>query len=311
MSVGRKIKHLLEFIGVLFLLQVVRILPRRLLLALGRALGRFTFSVLRIRREVTLDNLRHAFSEKSSGEIISIARRCYEHFGMMMLEYLHMHTMKRDELATLIEDADGAAAALDRALQEKAGAIILSAHFGNWEYLAAWLAAKGYPVSFIHQSQNNPYADALIARTRNGMGMHMIERGSMGLRLILRALRDRRMVFILSDQDAGRDGIFVPFFGRPASVAKGTAAFVLKTGVPIIICLLRRRSNGSYALIAERLDFDFPLDWDEDQKMVEITKRYTGAIESHLRRSPEQWFWLHRRWKNQPQRAEAHADLHA
>jgi KDO2-lipid IV(A) lauroyltransferase len=166
-------------------------------------------------------------------------------------------------------------------------------------------------VSFIHQSQNNPHAGALIERTRNSMGMHMIERGSMGMRSILRALRDRRMVFILPDQDAGRDGIFVPFFGRPASVAKGTAAFVLKTSVPIIICMLRRRADGSYALITERLDFDFPPDWDEEHKMIDITRRYTAAIESHLRRCPEQWFWLHRRWKNQPQTAEAHADLHA
>jgi len=308
--VGRKLKHLLEFIGVLFLLHIVRILPRQLLLAFGRALGRFTFSILRIRREVTLDNLEKAFPEKSATEIFNIGRKCYEHFGMMMLEYLLMQSMTRVELFALIDDANGTAvAALDRAHKEKTGAIVLVAHFGNWEYLAAWVAAKGYPMSFINQPQNNPYSDRLIQQTRSRMGMQMIERGSMGMRVILRALRDRRMVLIAPDQDAGRDGVFVTFFGRPASVARGAAAFVLKTGVPIILCMLRRRQDGDYSLTTEKLEFDLSADWDEEQKLKAITARYTNAIENHIRRSPEQWFWLHRRWKNQPQPVEAHADL--
>lgn len=307
---GRKLKHLFEFIGVLFLLQVVRILPRRLLLAFGRVLGRFTFRVLRIRRAVTLENLEKAFPQKTAVEIIGIGKKCYEHFGMMMLEYLRMHSMTRNEVIGLIDDANGAAAAaLDRAHKEKTGAIVLVAHFGNWEYLAAWLAAKGYPVSFINQPQNNPHSDRVIQQTRARMGMEMIERGSMGLRLVLRALRERRMVLIAPDQDAGRDGIFVPFFGRPASVARGSAAFALKTGVPIILCMLRRRPDGNYSLTTEKLEFDLLSDWDEEQKLKEITARYTKAIENHIRLCPEQWFWLHRRWKNQPQPDEAHAGL--
>lgn len=308
----RKLKHLLEFAGVLFLLQIVRVLPRVLLLSFGRVLGRFTFNVLRIRREVVLENLQHAFPEKSAKEAILLAKKCYEHFGMMMLEYLRMQTMQREELIAQIDDGDVIALApLDRAQMEKSGAIILSAHYGNWEYLAAWLAAKGYPVTFIHQSQNNPYADRLIAKTRAGMGMQMIERGSMGMRMILRALRERRMVFIVPDQDAGRDGVFVPFFGRPASVAKGTALFFLKTGAPIIICLLRRRADYGYQLVTERLDFHLSAEWDEERKIQAITARYTNALENHIRHSPEQWFWLHRRWKNQPQATETHAGLHA
>ena len=306
---GRKLKHIFEFIGVLFLLQVVRLLPRRWLLALGRALGRFTFSVLRIRREVTLENLEKAFPEKPAEEINDIGKKCYKHFGMMALEYLRLHSMKRDGLLALIDGGTGATAALDRAYKEKSGAIILTAHFGNWEYLGAWLAAKGYPVSFINQPQNNPHTDRFIQRTRADLGMQMIERGSMGLRLIVRALRERRMVFILPDQDAGRDGIFVPFFGRPASVARGAAAFAVKTAAPIILCVLSRRSDGDYSLTTEKLEFDLASTWNEEQKIIEITARYTKAIEYHIRLCPEQWFWLHRRWKNQPQTTETHAGL--
>jgi KDO2-lipid IV(A) lauroyltransferase len=305
-SVIRKLKHLLEFIGVIVLLQTVRALPRPVLLAFGRALGRLTFGLLRIRRQVTLENMRQAFPEKSASEILALGKRCYEHFGMMMLEYLRMQSMTRDELLALVDDENGAATAdLDRALREKTGAILVSAHFGNWEYLAAWLAVKGYPMSIINQPQNNPYADRFIQQTRASMGMQMIERGSMGLRLILRALRERRMVFIAPDQDAGRDGIFVPFFGRPASVARGAAAFVLKTGVPIVICMLRRRTDYGYTLTTERVEIDLSPAWEDDQKMMEITARYTKAIENHIRRCPEQWFWLHRRWKTKPPQAEA------
>ena len=311
-SVGRKLKHLLELFGVLFLLQVVRLLPPSCFFALGRALGRFTFSLLRIRRQVALQNLQQAFPEKTAGEIFDIGKSCYKHFGMMMLECLRMQTMAREELLALIEPAGGVVESeLDRLQRENTGAILLTAHFGNWEYLGVWVAAKGYPVSFINQPQNNPHVDRLIQRTREGMGAHMIARGSMGLRLILRALRERRFVFILPDQDAGRDGIFVPFFGRPASTARGAAAFALKSAVPIVICMLSRQTNGRYSLMTERLSFDFSPGGDENAKITEITRRYTAAMETHIRRCPEQWLWLHRRWKNQPQRAEAHAKLHA
>ena len=295
---ARKLKHLLEFAGVWLLLITVRALPRPLLLALGRGLGHFTFSVLRIRRHVTMENLRQAFPEKSARDVQDLAARCYRHFGMMMLEYPCLLYMSKQELLSLIELAtnDGNSH-LDTVVQEKTGAVIISPHFGNWEYLGAWLAVKGYPVSFIAQRQNNPYVNRLILRTRTRMGMHMIDRKSMGLRQILRALRERRFVFIMPDQDAGPDAVFVPFFGRSAATARGAAAFVVKTGVPIVMCALTRQAGGHYRLATEILRFDLPGDWAEEKKITEITARYTTALETHIRRQPEQWLWLHRRWK--------------
>lgn len=297
--VDRNLKHLLEFAGVWLLLAVVRVLPEGMLLGLGRGLGRFTFSILRIRRAVTLDNLRHAFPEKSGRELRDLASRCYRHFGMMMLEYLCLLTMPNQKLVELIDDGEPSASArLDIVLRQKTGAVLISAHLGNWEYLAAWLAVKGYPVSFIAQRQNNPYVNRLVLRTRTRMGMHMIDRRSMGLRQILRALREQRWVFLLPDQSAGRDALLVPFFGRPAATARGAAAFVMKVGVPIVICTLTRNARGRYTLTTEVLRFEQHPAGDEEQALLDITGRYTQALEAHIRRHPEQWLWLHRRWKS-------------
>lgn len=307
----RKLRYFLEWLAVLMLVQAVRLLPRRVASAFGRGLGRFTFSVLRIRRVVTLDNLQHAFPAATAGEILALASRCYEHFGLLMLEYLRMPLLSP---AALLDATDYLGSAresdLDRLVRDNTGAILLTAHLGNWEYLAAWLACKGYPVSFINQPQNNPFLDRLIQRTRENMGMRLIARGSIGLRGALRTLRQRRFVAILPDQDAGREGIFVPFFGRPASTARGTAVFVLKTGVPVVLCILARQAAGRFALMTETLRFELPEEWDEERKIREITARCTAAIESYIRRYPEQWLWLHRRWKSQPRATSKHAEFH-
>ena len=281
------------------MLLVVRLLPRPPRAAFGRGLGRFTFSVLRIRRAVTLDNLRHAFPEKSPRDRLELASQCYQHLGMVLLEYLALLTMTKAKLLEQIDEGcPPASNAIQEVLRENIGAVIMSSHVGNWEFLAAWLAVKGYPISFIAQRANNPHVHRLVLEMRTRMGMHMIDRSSMGLRHILRALREHRFVFLMPDQAAGRDALFVPFFGRAAATARGAAAFVMKTGVPIIICTLTRGAHGRFSLQTEVLRFERRPGDDEETTLREITARYTRALEARIRQHPEQWLWLHRRWKH-------------
>lgn len=298
----RRFKHFLEYCGLRLLIFGAGILPRRLMLAFGTALGRFTFSVLRIRRRVALENLLRAFPEKPENEILSIARRNYENFGMMMLEYLRLAKISLPELAALTrfrtaEDA----AQWQRAMQAGKGAVCMTGHFGNWEYMGAMLA-QHFPMAFLYQPQNNPYADALIRRTRARANMASIPRNS--LREILKALRQKKFVAILADQDAGRNGIFVNFMGRPASTAQGPAAFVLKTGAPILFVVALRRPGGRHLVESETLYFDdLPAEWSEDEKLRHITQAWTAVLEKYVRRHPDHWFWMHRRWKTPQQEA--------
>jgi KDO2-lipid IV(A) lauroyltransferase len=308
----RRLKHRLEYVGTLFLVLLARILPLSWVLALGKALGKFTFSVLRIRRRVALENLAYAFPEKSAIEIKHIARRSYENFGMMMLEYLRLPKLSSNELEQIIWFNDEEP--LQQALTMGKGAICMTGHFGNWEYLGALLAAHRYPMVYLYQEQNNPYVDALIHRTRTKMRMASIPRGA-ALRGILKALRERKFVAILADQDAGSSGIFVNFLGRPASTAQGAAAFVLKIQAPIVFLVTIRQPGGRHCVESELLTFNFSNDDapednfhnhndsaepNEEQKLRMITEAWTNVLEKYIRLYPDHWFWMHRRWKTPP-----------
>jgi KDO2-lipid IV(A) lauroyltransferase len=183
-------------------------------------------------------------------------------------------------------------------MEKGKGAVCMTGHFGNWEYMGA-MVAQHFPMAFLYQPQNNPYADALIRRTREKVSMRSIPRNS--LRDILKALRQKQFVAILADQDAGRSGIFVNFMGRPASTAQGPAAFVLKTGAPILFVVSLRQRGGKHLVESEALTFDdLPAHWSEDEKVLHITQRWSEVLEKYIRLYPDHWFWMHRRWKTLP-----------
>lgn len=295
----RKLKHFLEYCGLRLLCALAALLSLRALLALGRGLGKFTFSVLRIRRNVALDNLRHAFPEESAAVILALARRNYENFAMMMMEYLRLPSMSQAELARLasFRSAQDSAPWFETMNAGKP-AVCMTGHFGNWEYLGVMLAHH-FPMVYLYQSQNNPYVDRFISNTRARVNMRSIARQS--LKDIMKAFRQNKFVAILADQDAGKSGIFVNFMGRPASTAQGPAAFVLKTGAPILFVFSLRQPHGRHIVESECLRFDdLPEHWSEAEKLHHITQAWTNVLEKYVRRYPDHWFWMHRRWKTAP-----------
>ena len=295
----RRFKHRLEYQGTRFLFFLAQRLPQAWLLILGAGLGKLTFSLLRIRRRVALENLAHAFPEKSAAEIKTIARRSYENFGKMMLEYLRLPSLSAAALQQRISFAmPRERNPYEQALALGKGAICMTGHFGNWEYMGALVAQMQYPMVYLYQEQNNPYVDGLIRDIRTKMNMPSIPRGA-ALRGILKALREKKFVAILADQDAGRNGIFVDFLGRPASTAQGPAAFVLKTQAPIVFCVAIREPRGHHRVEAELLTFDFSKNaaTSEEDKLHQITAAWTKVLEKYIRQYPDHWFWMHRRWK--------------
>jgi len=295
----RRFKHWLEYQGVRFLCFLAHRLPYSWILALGAALGKFTFSILRIRRRVALENLSQAFPEKSTAELKQVARRSYENFGMMMLEYLRLPKLSESELHQRISfSMPKEHNPYEQALALGKGAICMTGHFGNWEYMGA-LVALNYPMVYLYQEQNNPYVDALIRDIRTRMRMPTIPRGA-ALRGILKALREKKFVAILADQDAGSNGLFVNFLGRPASTGRGPAAFVLKTAAPIVFCAAVRQPGGRHRVEAELVTFDFSQNGavpSEEEKLRLITEAWTKVLEKYIRQYPDHWFWMHRRWK--------------
>lgn len=294
----RKIKHFLEYLGVIFLSRFAALLSLEAARVLGRFLGRLVFSIFHIRKHVTLTNLKLAFPEKQSRELQKIAARTYQHFGMMMLEFLRAPAMSNKEIHDAIVSVNNQHLC-EEAQKKGKGAIFMAAHFGNWEYSGGWAGYRGYPMSVMVQEQSNPYVDRFILRCREQMGMRTIHRGT-AMRSYLKALKAGEYVVMLADQDAGRDGVFVDFFGSKVSTAVGPARFHLKTGAPILLFLTYRDAKGQLHLEIEKLPLPNTA-VDRQIAMREIMQAYHKTLEKWIRRYPDHWFWMHKRWKTQPQ----------
>lgn len=185
-----------------------------------------------------------------------------------------------------------AAAALGR------GILVLTAHYGNWELLAAAHGLVGLPLSFVVRPLDHPILDEMAARFRRRSGAELIVKRQ-AVREVLQALRRQRMVGILLDQNATRaEGVFVPFFGIAASTSKGLALIALRTGAPVVPVFLRREPGGRHCMEVGPA-IPAPADGDADA----YTAAFNQVIETAVRRAPEQWLWMHARWRTRPREA--------
>jgi len=182
---------------------------------------------------------------------------------------------------------------LQDALKEGRGGIAFSGHFGNWEIMGALVSRCGIPVTFVVTSQTNRRVEEMIDGYRRSAGIEIVKpRGA--VRGVVSALRRNGLVAIMIDQDARDDGTFVPFFGKLASTQYAPAVFHLRTGAPLIFARCIRLPGERYHIRLSRFDDAGCTDPDV------LTARMTATLEAAIRETPEQWFWMHRRWKTRP-----------
>jgi Kdo2-lipid IVA lauroyltransferase/acyltransferase len=176
---------------------------------------------------------------------------------------------------------------------------VLTAHLGNWEYLAAVQRLIGYPVAIVVRPLDSPTLDRVAVAMRRKTGVQLIDKRG-ALRPVLAALRQGSLVAILLDQNATRrEGVFVPFFGRAASTSRSLALLALRTSTPIVPIFIRREKDGRHRVVIEA---PLPVRQANDLEgaVVELTARCTLIVESAIRKSPEQWLWSHDRWRTRP-----------
>jgi KDO2-lipid IV(A) lauroyltransferase len=187
--------------------------------------------------------------------------------------------------------------AMRAAVEARTGVVIVTGHLGNWEVGSACLAARGLEMDVVMQRQSNPLADAAINANRERLGIHPIDRRH-AAKLGLRTLRQGRILGFASDQDARSGGIFVPFFGRPASTHRGPALLALRTGAPLFAATGLRAPDGRYDCRLQRIEVS--REGDPDGAVARLTSAYTAVLEAAIRSAPEQYLWQHRRWKSVP-----------
>ena len=286
------------------LLRGLRGLSYPTLLRLGAMVGFLWSRLLPLRRGLVLANLAVAFPAAAPAWRRRTCRACLHHFATMGLELLWLPRMDADWMRRHVSFTDPGLPA--RLLERGKGLIGVGGHFGNWEVMGAACVTLGLPVSYIVKRIHDPWLDEAVNAARRGHGVEILFTREAG-RGVLGHFRRNRLVAFLSDQDARGHGVFVPFFGRLASTPRGTAAYVLRLGVPLMFVSCLRLPRGRFEV--EFLEVPVEPHWTLcDEHVTALTARYTALLEERIRRHPEQWFWMHRRWKTQPGEEKRNAD---
>ena len=255
--------------------------------------GDLVFDVLRIRREVVERNLAGTFPGKSREEIQKMAREVYRRQSLNLFELLRLPLVDSKEDAASLLDIKGSEL-LGKAVQEGKGGVIVSAHFGNWELLGVCTGLLVTPMHIVVKHLRNPLINSRINAWRTQKGNRVLYKKS-ALREGVRILRNGGFVTALGDQSDPKGGFVTDFLGRNSAVFLGPSFLALKAGVPLFLGMCRRLENGRYVVEAQEVKTDDLSFCKEDIR--ELTRRYTLAIEQYIYRYPEEWFWMHDRWK--------------
>lgn len=245
------------------------------------------------RKLTALNNLKKAFPDKSSEWYNRVAFDCYRSYTWSLLQFLGLPRTYSDLEFEVI-----GIPALDRALAQKKGVIMVTGHLGSWELLGAWLGLNGYEVAAVAQRQRDPGSNRFFNEIRRDLKLHQIKQKA-GSQAMTEVLKQNKILALLSDQDARKRGVFVNFFNQPSSTPKGTAVFHYRTGAPLILATCVQTAPFSYQITFSEICAP------ADRSITRLTQLYSTALEAVIRRYPEQYFWFHRRWKTKPPQAIA------
>ncbi len=284
------------------LIRLINIFPLRWRIWLGEQAGRIIFCLDLWHQRITLRNLALAFPEKSRKELKQIGKDVFRHLGRVLAEITFIPKLNKENVRkyVVLEGEEN----FHKAYQKGKGIIFLTAHFGNWEWMAATFPLLvGFPCHVVMRPLDNKYLDQLVQMLRTWTGnMTIPKKKAMGR--MLRLLRDGEIVGVLLDQNVDwSEGVFVDFLGHLACTNSGLALLAQRTGAPVLPAFNIRQKNGQYRVIIEP---EIPLLRTKDREMdvLHNTRVFNQVIERYIRAYPDHWLWLHRRWKTRPWRAK-------
>jgi KDO2-lipid IV(A) lauroyltransferase len=292
----------LEFGLVWILIHLLRLPPRSLARRVGAGMGWLAWILLGRLRRVGMRNLELAFPEKPEAERKHILRQLYRTLGWQIAEFCQMpkYTIKKTAKFVEYDGLERYLNAKKRALARKSGVLVVTGHLGAWELSSFYHSLCGYPMGMVIRRLDNPMVDALVNRIRCLHGNRVLHKDDFA-RALLGAMRGGETVGILMDTNmTPPQGVFVPFFGIPACTASGLARVAQKTDAVVLPgCLMWDDARGKYILnFGEEIELVKTADAEAD--IVANTALFTQAIEGYVRQYPEQWLWVHRRWKTRP-----------
>jgi KDO2-lipid IV(A) lauroyltransferase len=258
--------------------------------------------VVRYRRKVILDNLRLVYGAQLPAPENRLVNAIYKNFVYLWMEFLQNRRLGVEAIDDrfVLHNMD----IVDEALQQGRGLILISGHFGNFEWLGQYLGLKGYKVSGIAKAQHNKQVNDLIVRNRTQFGVGVIYTTN-AMQEGLAALARNEIIALVADQNARSKGVFVDFLGQPSSTAVGPAVFQMRSGAPMYLIISVRKEYGRFDVYFERI-YEGPAREPAEKDILKITQLHSSALAKWVKQYPEQWFWMHKRWKTKPAPSSAY-----
>jgi KDO2-lipid IV(A) lauroyltransferase len=289
-----RLRHRLEHAAVRGVVQLTRLLPLRTVIAAGTLLGTAFYLFDRSHRRLAVSNLQAAFPSRSAAECDAIARGMFAHFGRLLTVLLKFSTMPPERMLAHVEfegeERVRAAHALGR------GVLLFTGHFGFWEINALVHALEIAPMAVLARPLDNPLLHHLLESARRRTGNTVIYRRG-AIRRVLRALADNQAVAFLIDQHIqSADAVYVDFFNRPAATTSALAALAARTGAPVVPVFALPQPGGRFRMVYEHAVE--PPTSDDPEALRAFTQRCSDVLEMYVRRYPDLWLWMHRRWRD-------------
>ena len=269
------------------------LLPLRFSYFLVQGIGYLGFHVFRFRRKVVMENLQTAFGrEMNVRQRTELGARSYQQIAMTFLELMIAPRLQK-QIRQILQPEHKRL--LQELLSQGKGLVTVSGHLGNWEFQGAAVpAGLAEPFTVAAVQQSNPYINRFITKRRNAMGMQVAGTKE-AMKLLVRALRNHQAIGMVADQSAAPwVAVFVDFFGKTAATMPGPAQLALKYGAPMVVGAAVRTGPGRFTMLAQQVEIK------PDDTVETLTQRHVTVLESFIRQYPDQYLWLHRRWKTKP-----------
>ena len=288
-------KNIFEYILFLSFSKFFQLLGLNLSRKFSFLIAALFYYLIPIRKKTVLDNLHNAFPDYNEKKINSIAFGSYKSFAISLTEILYIPAMSREDIKRQVDCSN--LELIREKYEENKGVILLSAHFGNWEFMATSIGAQlNISLSGIIKPQRNPYVTKWMNNARTKWNNEIVPLG-ISIRKTYQTLIDKKIVAMVADQRGPEESIKINFFGRKLSVHTGPAILSLKTGAPILYGISVRQDDYSYKTVMTEISKENLPDSNEE-KIKELSQRHMAYLEGYIRKYPEQWLWMHKRWKH-------------